>query len=183
MKVNFLKCLEWFFVAAFITMVIVSLAGCKTTKENLQAKAEVKTELKNNVVEQTDSSSVVSVRDSLNELINTSDSISVKEVTVKLSKPDSLGKQYTEQITYKETVKKGTNKKETNRVRDSTQQNEVTNVTTDQSVLNTDSKATVDYSKKTKARIPKIVWLVVVFIAIGVFFILKRFKRFNPFLL
>jgi predicted RND superfamily exporter protein len=157
------------------------LTGCKTTKESLNVKAEVKTELKTNVVEQTDSSSNESVHESLNELINNSDSISVKEVTVKLSKPDSLGKQYPEEITYKETVKKGTHKKETNRVRDSTSQKSVTKVTTDHSVLNTDSQVMVESNKKTKARVPKITWLVIILIVVTGFFVLRRFKRFNPF--
>lgn len=169
-------------VAGFLMLPsFLVLTACKTTKEHLQAKAEVKTELKTNVVEQTDSSSNESVHESLNELINNSDSISVKEVTVKLSKPDSLGKQYPEEITYKETVKKGTHKKETNRVSDSTSQQAVTNVMTDQAVLKVESNEKVDYNEKTKSRFPKIAWLVVILIAITGFFVLRRFKRFNPF--
>ena len=169
-------------VAGFLMLVsFLVLTGCKTAKEHLQVKAEVKTELKTNVVEQTDSLSNESVHESLNELINNSDSISVIEVTVKLSKPDSLGKQYPEQITYKEMVKKGTHKKETNRVRDSTSHHAVAKVTTDHSVLNTDSQVNVESSKKTKARVPKITWLVIILIAITGFFVLRRFKRFNPF--
>ncbi len=91
------------FVLMIFCMVMLSLVtGCKTVKKTTQIQAKVETTQSDHVQVVTDSIVSVVVSDVVVDETETSDSLVVNEVTVVLSKPNSIGAQYPERIIYKE---------------------------------------------------------------------------------
>lgn len=165
------------FVGIFVFL-LASLAGCKTVKETVQVQTDTEAIQNNDVQITTDSVSQVEVNNALEDKTELSDSLVVNEVTVVLSKPDSTGQQYPERITYKETTKVNSTKKNVKQLRDSVISTGYNQVYTDK----TDSKsgASVTIDSKTKVKKPKAFMWLLLLLGVGVlvfaYFILKRFR-------
>ncbi|MBS2099196.1 hypothetical protein [Carboxylicivirga linearis] len=163
-------------VGVFIFL-LVALTGCKTVKKTVDVQSDFETIKNNDVQVSTDSVSLVKVDTQFEDKSVLSDSVVVNEVTVVLSKPDSSGQQYPEQITYRETTKVNNAKKDIKQVKDSV-------LTTDFNQLlidKTDSKSGVSVAidSKVKEKKPKTLLWILLLLGSGVlifgYFILKRF--------
>lgn len=171
-----LRFLEWLFVLAFIAIVLISLIGCKTTKQTTQTYKEVQTSIDSDIETITNSTVDVAINEVAERKSEQTDSTVVNEVTVVLSKPDSTGMQYLEQITYRETTKVKRDKKETNRARDSTSSTNYNQKISEKTDLKSDEQTNSIVKTKSKFRTPKYIIGMMAVILILAYSILKRFK-------
>lgn len=159
---------------------VAFVIGCKTTKVSTKIDREVQTEEKRDVKEKTDSKAAVVV----NEVVETQNDVAentvVTEIVRELSKPDTLGKQYTTKVIERTTTRDKNDNSRTNKVRDSSSNTDMKTELADNTDLNTDSSEQTDIKEKTKVKTPGIFNWLFILLVLGAlvfgYFILRRYK-------
>lgn len=175
-----LRFLEWLFVLAFIAIVLISLIGCKTTKQTTQTYKEVQTSIDSDIETITNSTVDVAINEVVERKIEQTDSMVINEIEVVYSKPDSTGMQYPQKITSRETRIVSKDKEETNRARDSTAKEDFSQSRSEKTDLKSKSSITIDQETEKKTKAPALFNYMAITLALGAlvlaYFILKRFK-------
>ncbi len=160
-----------------LMVLLIMLGGCKTVKETVQAQSNVVAAENKDVQVTADSVSQTNVNNTLVDKSELNDSLAINEVTVVLSKPDSVGKQYTESITYRETTKLSGIKKDITQHKDSVSTTNTNAMLTDKSDYKSEASVSTDIKTKSKSRNP-LTWLFVILgfgACVLAYFILRRF--------
>lgn len=159
----------------YIAVLLLAIAGCKTTKQHTHVKLDERVTVTANKEVQADSSSTTSVQEVVEMWLEEKDSVMVHETVVELSKPDTAGKQYPVKVIHREVSKVSENKSRTHNARDSTYQVDTGMNVLEKADLKSETSGTLDETVKTKARTPKVVYVLVGIIFIVGVAILKRF--------
>jgi hypothetical protein len=159
---------------------VAFVIGCKTTKVSTKIDRDVQTEEKRDVKEKTNSTAAATVNEVLETQNDLAENTVVTEVVRELSKPDTLGRQYTTKVIERTTTRDKTDKTQSNSARDSSSNTGVQTELTDNTDLNTDSSEKIDSKSKTQVKTPGIFNWLFILLVLGAlifgYFILKRFK-------
>lgn len=162
--------------AVLLISAVLLLTSCQTKKQIIKTETEIKTTTEQQVTKTEDSKSDVKIDKTIAESISEKENTVVKETITKLSKPDSLGNQYPEEIINRETSsgKNSETKTDTKEEVNKASENKVTetaNQVTDQELSNkTDSKT------KIKKALPLKLILYIILFA-GIVFLVIKFKN------
>ena len=163
-----------------VILIAFFLFGCKTTKLSTKIDRAVQTEEKRDVKEKTDSTAAVVVNKVVEIQNDLEDNSVVTEVVRELSKPDTLGQQYTTKVIERTTTRDKTDKTQTQSASDSSINTGVKTELTDNTDLNTDSSEKIDSKSKTQVKTPGIFNWLFILLVLGAlvfgYFILRRYK-------
>ncbi len=164
----------------FLVAILITLAGCKTTKTHTSINTEVSTQT--TIERQEQSDSVATTTTNAVELSESSvlEAFEIEETVVEFSKPDSAGNQYPVRVTTRTT----NNKKEQTEVaynaRDSTSSVNVITRIDQQTDLKSDKKESISEDTKTKMKTPAVLRWAIIILVLGilvfVLLILRRYK-------
>ena len=166
--------------------ILFFMASCQSKKQVVKTNTEIKTSVEQEYVKTEDAKTSTKTSKSIAESITEKENAVIEETITKLSKPDSLGNQYPEEIINRKTSS-GKNSETTTDTKEEVNQAsdnkiiENKNQVTDQEISNQTKEKT-----KVKQFIPwKIIVGVVVLAGIGLFLWFRFFKkltnRFNLF--
>jgi len=153
------------FILLVISLLVISLGGCKTTREYGKTKSQVVETVENDIQSKADNSIAESTTDSVSENETAEEIRVIEETIVELSKPDTSGVQYPVKITTRtETAGKQKNRN-AGKVSTSNTTTASTEITSDNSksqVTNNTDKNTKVVTKQRRNWVPVLIVLALI---------------------